>query len=67
MTVLNGMSRYHLAIEALRRTGHDDGISLFEDKLAEHRAYILAHGEDMPEVQHWTWSPEPAVEQAIAH
>ena len=67
MTVLNGMSRYDLAIEALRRTGHADGIGFFEDKLTEHRAYIIAHGEDMPEVQQWTWSPEPAVEHAAVH
>jgi xylulose-5-phosphate/fructose-6-phosphate phosphoketolase len=60
MTVLNRMSRYDLAIEALRRTGREDGISTFEHKLAEHRAYILEHDEDMPEVQQWRWSAEGA-------
>ena len=60
MTVLNRMSRYDLAIEALRRTGHDDVVPVFERKLEAHRAYIRAHDEDMPEVQGWTWSDASA-------
>jgi xylulose-5-phosphate/fructose-6-phosphate phosphoketolase len=60
MTVLNGMSRYDLAIAALARTGRDDAIPAFERKLREHRAYILEHDEDMPEVQEWRWSADAA-------
>lgn len=61
MTVLNRMSRYDLAIEALRRSGRTDRTALFERKLAEHRRYIREHGEDMPEVQDWRWpESEPA-------
>jgi len=56
MLVLNRMSRYDLAIEALRRTGRTDGIAQLEAKLHEHRAYIEANGEDMPDVVHWKWS-----------
>jgi len=56
MTVLNRMSRYDLAIEALRRTGRGDASGVFEHKLAEHRRYIREHDEDMPEVQTWRWT-----------
>ncbi len=56
MLVLNRMSRYDLAIEALRRAGRTDGIAQLEAKLHEHRAYIEANGEDMPDVVQWTWT-----------
>ncbi|MFL5576019.1 MAG: phosphoketolase [Gemmatimonadaceae bacterium] len=60
MTVLNGMSRYDLAIAALARAGREDAIPVFERKLREHRAYIVEHDEDMPEVQEWRWSVDAA-------
>jgi xylulose-5-phosphate/fructose-6-phosphate phosphoketolase len=61
MTVVNGMSRYHLAIEALRRVPRmrqvaDEIVHRFEQKLNEHRAWIRSHDEDMPEVLQWKWS-----------
>jgi len=56
MTVLNHMSRYDLAIDALRRTGHADRTAPFEAKIRAHSAYIREHDEDMPEVQDWRWS-----------
>jgi xylulose-5-phosphate/fructose-6-phosphate phosphoketolase len=62
MTVANRMSRYDLAIEALRRASRlrsraSDVIETFERKLTEHKAYIRAEGRDMPEVLNWRWSP----------
>jgi xylulose-5-phosphate/fructose-6-phosphate phosphoketolase len=61
MTVVNRMSRYHLAIEALRRSARlrsraTDVIEIFRRKLTAHSAYIKAHGRDMPEVLDWHWS-----------
>jgi xylulose-5-phosphate/fructose-6-phosphate phosphoketolase len=60
MVVQNGMSRFHLAIEALHRVGRlqsrsGDLINYFNEKLDEHRRYIPAHGEDMPEISNWRW------------
>ena len=60
MTVLNDMDRFHLAMDAIDRlpqTG-ERGVRLkrlLEDKLVEHRAYIVLHGEDMPEIRNWRW------------
>lgn len=61
MVVRNGMSRFHLAIEALHRVGRlqsesGDLINYFNEKLDEHHYYAPAHGEDMPEIRNWKWS-----------
>jgi xylulose-5-phosphate/fructose-6-phosphate phosphoketolase len=58
MTVLNGMSRYQLAIDALQRCrapAYDiaTAVQVFDDTLARHRQYIGEHGDDMPEVAEW--------------
>jgi xylulose-5-phosphate/fructose-6-phosphate phosphoketolase len=59
MVVLNGMSRYHLALEALRRSPRKpSGAAELEAHchamLARHQAYVREHLEDMPEVRDWT-------------
>jgi xylulose-5-phosphate/fructose-6-phosphate phosphoketolase len=61
MVVRNGMSRYHLAAEALRRArrlpaGSDRLADFCESQLQRHEAYVVDHMEDMPEVRDWTWS-----------
>jgi xylulose-5-phosphate/fructose-6-phosphate phosphoketolase len=59
MVVKNQMSRFHLCVEALRRSGHAEGGRLREwctAMLAEHESYILEHGEDLPEIRDWVWS-----------
>ena len=59
MVVLNGMSRYHLCIEALRRVRDARAPKLVEacrDMLARHQRYVREHLEDIPEVRDWTWS-----------
>ncbi|MGW0041840.1 phosphoketolase family protein [Rhodococcus sp. NPDC003348] len=60
MVVLNRMSRYHLAIEALRRSRRvpergDELARYCRAQLDRHRDYVVAHLEDMPEVRDWTW------------
>jgi xylulose-5-phosphate/fructose-6-phosphate phosphoketolase len=69
MTVLNELSRYHLAMEALRRAPRmrsvgGDVIQKFELKLKEHRAWIQSHDEDMPEILNWKWSVQQSAGKA---
>ncbi|HET7569101.1 MAG TPA: phosphoketolase family protein [Gammaproteobacteria bacterium] len=61
MVVLNGISRYHLAIEALKyvprlRSKTAGAIDLFNSKLREHRSYIREHFTDMPDIANWHWT-----------
>jgi xylulose-5-phosphate/fructose-6-phosphate phosphoketolase len=61
MVVRNGMSRYQLCIEALRRAPRmaDRAGRLIDQcnsMLARHERYIREHLEDMPEVRDWTWT-----------
>jgi len=60
MVVRNNMDRYQLAIDALARlpewkTKSDPAVQAFRARLALHRAYVVQHGEDMPEIRDWVW------------
>ncbi|HLI14336.1 MAG TPA: phosphoketolase family protein [Alphaproteobacteria bacterium] len=62
MVVRNDLDRFHLAsdvIDRLPRLGYLAAYAkqALRDKLIEHKAYIRQHGEDMPEVRDWCWSP----------
>jgi xylulose-5-phosphate/fructose-6-phosphate phosphoketolase len=61
MVVRNGMSRYHLCIEALRRAPRlarrrARFIEQCEGMLERHQRHVRAHLEDMREVSEWAWS-----------
>jgi xylulose-5-phosphate/fructose-6-phosphate phosphoketolase len=61
MVVLNRMSRYHLALDALRHArrtpqGGEELAAYCRQMLARHHGYIREHFEDMPEVRNWRWS-----------
>ncbi len=63
MVVLNGMSRYHLAIEALRRTSavgeRSDALrSQLEGLIDQAIAYSREHLEDEPAVNDWHWEAD---------
>lgn len=64
MVVLNKMSRFHLAMEALRRSDIADQekvatlTELFQQKLELHDRYIQSHGTDLPEIENWKWQHE---------
>lgn len=60
MAVMNELDRFHLALAAIRRLpGLDDRaaklVAALAAKLAEHKAYVHEHGEDMPEIREWRW------------
>jgi xylulose-5-phosphate/fructose-6-phosphate phosphoketolase len=60
MVVLNHMSRYHLAIEALRRVQRISPqaaglITELESLIAKAVDYSHEHLEDLPEIRNWTW------------
>jgi xylulose-5-phosphate/fructose-6-phosphate phosphoketolase len=60
MAVLNDMDRFHLVQDAIDRLPQlkDTGSYLkqqMQDKLVEHKLYICANGQDMPEIRNWTW------------
>ncbi|MEA5452593.1 phosphoketolase family protein [Leptolyngbya sp. CCNP1308] len=61
MTVLNDLDRFHLVMDAIDRLpslgaqGADLNQAM-QAKLIEHKQYIHQHGQDLPEIRHWTWS-----------
>ncbi|MEO8840981.1 MAG: phosphoketolase family protein, partial [Kofleriaceae bacterium] len=60
MVVLNETSRYHIVLDALRRSRRQPAraaelVAICHDALARHGAYVLEHYEDLPELRAWTW------------
>lgn len=60
MVVRNNMDRFDLAMDTLARipslkTKTEPVVEMFRRKLEEHARYIVAHGEDLPEVANWHW------------
>ena len=61
MVVLNGMSRYHLAAEALRRSSRfgdraPELIDECESMITQAVDYARQHFEDPPDIRNWVWS-----------
>ena len=62
MVVLNETSRFHIAMDALRRSRRQLANTAelhaeLENELTMHRAYVAEHFEDRPEIRDWTWQP----------
>jgi xylulose-5-phosphate/fructose-6-phosphate phosphoketolase len=61
MVVLNGMSRYHLAMEAIRRAerlqAQTTGLAMeLRSLIAKATQYSREHFEDPPEIHDWRWT-----------
>jgi xylulose-5-phosphate/fructose-6-phosphate phosphoketolase len=60
MVVLNDLDRFHLVMDVIDRVpGLLARAALVRqamvDRRAAHRAYIVEHGDDMPEIRDWKW------------
>jgi xylulose-5-phosphate/fructose-6-phosphate phosphoketolase len=60
MVVLNNLDRYQLALDAIRRIPRlwdevPHAAERYRRSIERHREYVIAHGEDMPEVLNWRW------------
>ena len=60
MTVLNGLDRFHLAMDVVERVPRLLNVAAhlqqhLRDKLVEHRHYVQKYGEDLPEIRDWRW------------
>ena len=64
LLVRNGASRYHVLMQAVRAAAPsnpavarvaDDIVARYQQKLADHRAYIEVNGADPAEITDWTW------------
>lgn len=67
MVVLNGLDRFHLAMSVIERVPRLGSRAAhvkqhFRDKLVEHKEYTRRHGEDLPEIQGWSWPYKTAAE-----
>ena len=62
MTVRNHLDRFHLVMAAIDRVqGFGPEAQQLRKTMTEqldtHHAYIVEHGEDMPEIREWRWQP----------
>ncbi len=60
MAVRNRLDRFHLVsaiIDHVRGLGPASAYAkqAIRDKLVEHKQYVCAHGQDMPEILNWRW------------
>ncbi|WDH19851.1 phosphoketolase [Pseudomonas chlororaphis] len=62
MAVINNLDRYQLALDVIERVPrlHDQlqlARSRYWSTLEKHKLYLIEHGQDMPEVLNWQWTP----------
>jgi xylulose-5-phosphate/fructose-6-phosphate phosphoketolase len=71
MLVLNNMDRFHLVMDVIDRVpGLGPRAAVLRQQMVDsrtrHREWIVAHGEDMPEITGWTWGGKRASREESA-
>ncbi len=62
MVVLNNLDRYQLALDAILRIPRlrdqaQSATARYEATMDKHKRYVTEHGDDLPEVKTWSWTP----------
>ncbi|CAI8978607.1 putative phosphoketolase [Pseudomonas sp. IT-P253] len=62
MAVINNLDRYQLALDVIERVPrlHDQlqvARARYWSTMEKHKLYLIEHGQDMPEVLNWQWTP----------
>jgi xylulose-5-phosphate/fructose-6-phosphate phosphoketolase len=62
MAVRNDIDRFHLVTDVIDRVPKLGYLAAYtkqamRDKLIEHSGYITEHGDDLPEIREWQWTP----------
>ena len=60
MAVRNDLDRFHLVMDTVDRIESLKYKAAYikkemEDKLVDHKRYILEYDDDMPEIKNWKW------------
>jgi xylulose-5-phosphate/fructose-6-phosphate phosphoketolase len=66
MVVLNNLDRYQLVLDAISRVPRlSDQVEAATDRywatMERHKLWVSEHGDDMPEVKAWRWTPRETV------
>ncbi len=69
MVVMNDLDRFHLVLDVIDRVPQLGARAAYVQKamhdfLFEHKQYTREHGDDMPDVREWKWSPAEPANQA---
>jgi xylulose-5-phosphate/fructose-6-phosphate phosphoketolase len=61
MAVRNGIDRFHLMADVFDRVAKLGAVAAYakqaiRDRLIEHKQYIAAYGDDLPDIRDWKWA-----------
>ena len=62
MCVLNNIDRFQLTMDAITRVPRlasraEDARQWYSEQIQRHKLYVAEHGEDLPDVRDWHWTP----------